>query len=69
MLFRSLGAEQLRATGADVSISGVGNASLWTVKSLRVQISGAGHVEYWGQPDVRKSISGFGSVDSRGDKQ
>ena len=64
-----IGAEQLRAGGADVSISGVGNAVLWTVNSLRVQISGAGHVDYWGQPNVRKSISGFGSVDARGDKQ
>ena len=64
-----ISAEQLRATGADVSISGVGNASLWTVSALRVQISGAGHVDYWGQPALRKSISGFGSVDARGDKQ
>jgi hypothetical protein len=64
-----IGAEQLRTGSADVSISGVGNASLWTVGDLRVQISGAGHVDYWGQPSVKKSISGFGSVDARGDKQ
>ena len=63
-----LGAEQLRTNSADVSISGVGNATLWTLADLRVQISGAGHVDYWGQPTVRKSISGFGSVDARGDK-
>jgi len=64
-----IGAEQLRASTADVSISGVANATLWAVADLRVQISGAGHVEYWGQPRVQKSISGFGSVDARGDKQ
>ena len=64
-----IGAEQLRAGTADVSISGVGNAALWTVSDLRVQISGAGHIDYWGQPTVRKTISGFGSVDARGDKQ
>ena len=63
-----IGAQQLRATAADVSISGVANATLWAVGDLRVQISGAGHVDYWGQPSVQKSISGFGSVDARGDK-
>ena len=64
-----IGAEQLRADNADVSISGVANAVLWTVHALRVRISGAGHVDYWGQPTLSKSISGFGSVDAKGDKQ
>jgi hypothetical protein len=63
-----IAAEQLKAGAADVSISGVANASVWAVGDLRVQISGAGHVDYWGQPRVQKSIAGFGSVDARGDK-
>ena len=49
---------------ADVSISGVANASLWVVDSLRVGISGAGHVGYWGQPQVSQRISGFGGVEA-----
>ena len=61
-------ANELRAQTADVSISGVANASLWVVDSLRVGISGAGHVGYWGQPQVSQKISGFGGVEALGDK-
>jgi hypothetical protein len=61
-------ADGLRAQEADVSISGVGNATLWVVDTLRVGISGAGHIGYWGQPQVRQQVSGFGGVQALGDK-
>jgi hypothetical protein len=61
-------AEQLRAARATVSISGVGNASLWVTDTLRVDISGIGNVDYWGQPEVKRTTSGLGSVTARGDK-
>ena len=62
-------AEQLRATHATVSISGIGNAQLWVTDSLRVGISGVGNIDYWGRPEVTRSTSGLGSVNSLGDKR
>jgi len=53
-----------------VSISGVGNASLWVTDSLRVSISGVGTIDYWGQPGkVVRSTSGLGTITSRGEKR
>ncbi|MGY4830517.1 head GIN domain-containing protein [Sphaerotilaceae bacterium SBD11-9] len=62
-------AEPLRVRSASVTISGVGNASLWVTESLRVSVSGVGSVDYWGQPSVKRAISGVGNVTARGDKQ
>jgi hypothetical protein len=62
-------AEQLRAAGAQVSISGVGKANLWVTDTLRVSISGVGSVDYWGQPKVERSTSGLGSINGLGDKR
>lgn len=63
-------AEQLRATRAAVSISGIGNATLWVTENLRVSISGVGSVDYWGQPQLeRRSGSGLTTIKALGDKK
>ncbi len=64
-----LTAPALRTAKANVSISGVGNATLWVTERLNVNISGIGKVEYWGQPQVRKQADGLGSVNALGDKR
>lgn len=61
-------AEDLQSNDAVVAISGAGNATVWTAKTLDVNISGAGSVSYYGSPEVTQSISGVGSVKSLGNK-
>ena len=58
----------LRSENADVAISGLGSAVVWTAKHLEANISGLGSVQYYGQPQVTKSVSGLGSVQHMGDK-
>lgn len=63
-------AEQLRAARAAVSISGIGNATLWVTENLRVSVSGIGNIEYWGLPQVdRRSSSGMATIKALGDKK
>ena len=52
----------LEAEDAAVTISGSGDATVRTVKTLDATINGSGSVAYRGEPRVTKTIHGSGSV-------
>ena len=58
----------LETGSADVSLSGLGGATVWATESLDANISGAGNVAYYGNPDVTSKISGLGDVTPKGSK-
>ena len=58
----------LQCQTANVSIPGLGNATVWVIQNLDVSITGAGSVDYYGSPNVTKHISGLGRVNSLGEK-
>lgn len=58
-------AENLRATDATVSVSGVGSVLLHAERTLHASISGAGVIEYVGDPAVTEHVSGIGRVRRR----
>lgn len=58
----------LETGSADVSLSGLGNATVWATESLNASVSGAGNIEYYGDPDVNSRVSGLGGITSKGDK-
>jgi hypothetical protein len=58
-------AEQLVATDASVSVSGVGNVIVHATDTLDASISGAGIIEYAGNPAVTQHVSGIGRVRRR----
>lgn len=58
----------LRSQDANVSITGLGSATLWVTDNLDVDISGAGSVNYYGDPKVDRVIKGLGSLNNLGQK-
>lgn len=64
-----LQAENLQCQQANVTISGLGNATLWVQEELRIKIAGAGFIDYWGRPSVRPSVAGTSSIKGLGDKR
>ena len=58
----SFRAEDLRASHATVSVSGVGKVVVHAEQTLRAEISGAGLIEYAGNPQVTEHVSGIGRV-------
>ena len=58
-------AEDLHASRARVSVSGVGNVVLHAERTLQADISGAGVIEYVGDPVVTRHVSGLGRVRKR----
>ncbi len=52
----------------DISIDGLGNATVWAVDNLNVSISGAGNMSYYGAMDISKNISGAGNITFLGEK-
>jgi hypothetical protein len=53
---------ELAAKTAEVTISGLGSATLWVTETLNAGISGSGSINYYGSPVVHKVISGLGTV-------
>jgi hypothetical protein len=66
--FGSFNGADLQAANAEISLSGVGGASVWATTRLNATISGVGSVTYYGQPAVTKTTSGLGTVRHAGDK-
>ena len=56
----------LKATTANVSVSGWGDVTLSVEKTLDVDLSGAGDITYYGDPEVRSDVSGLGRVQHAG---
>lgn len=58
-------AHSLRATKAEVSVSGAGGVDVAASDELDVTVSGAGRVVYSGNPKLTKHVSGAGRVTKR----
>jgi hypothetical protein len=58
----------LHTQTADVTLSGLGGATVWTEQALDVNITGSGNVSYFGQPQITQKISGLGRLDALGTK-
>jgi hypothetical protein len=63
-------APDFESASATVTISGVGNVTLWALDTLDVTISGVGNVYYYGTPGTLTSIdiTGVGEVQKLGNK-
>ncbi len=60
--------DDLESHTARMTLSGVGNASLWVRDTLDITMSGVGNVEYYGNPTVNRHTSGVGHIHSKGDR-
>jgi hypothetical protein len=58
----------LKIQTANVTISGIGGATLWVTDQLTGNISGAGNVSYYGNPQTNTNSSGIGKFESLGSK-
>lgn len=58
----------LQSKTGDVTITGLGQVSIWATETLNVIISGTGGVDYYGEPKITKSISGIGNLNHQGNK-
>jgi hypothetical protein len=56
----------LQANTANVTISGLGNATTWVTDQLGLTITGSGTVQYYGDPRINQTITGLGNVKSLG---
>ena len=55
-------------TTSSLTISGSGDATLWTTESLDARLTGSGSASYYGNPRTDVSSSGSGKVKGLGDK-
>jgi hypothetical protein len=58
----------LKVRAAQVSVPGLGSATLWVTDQLTGNISGAGSVSYYGDPFTELSATGLGGFKSLGSK-
>jgi hypothetical protein len=58
----TIDAHNLRASDADVSVTGAANVDVYATEELNATVSGAGRVTYDGNPKVSKKVSGAGQV-------
>ena len=64
----SVRASDLRIQTAEVTIAGLGGATVWVTDQLTGTISGGGSVSYYGNPQTNTSSTGLGKFTSMGDK-
>ncbi len=55
-------APDLECRAAQVSVGGMGAATVWATRDLDVTVRGPGRVSYYGAPRVKKSIAPMGSL-------
>lgn len=60
--------EDLESKVSEISISGLGRATLWVTDQFDATISGTGGIDYYGSPQVSQKISGLGSIKHMGNK-
>jgi hypothetical protein len=58
----------LASERAEVTLTGLGKATVWASEDLDVELTGAGSVEYYGNPRVTQSVTGLGRVRGLGIK-
>ena len=61
-------AADLKVQTADVSLTGLGSATIWVTETLTGTITGAGSIEYYGDPQTDLENTGLGVFKSLGDK-
>jgi hypothetical protein len=66
--FGSFNGADLQSDSADVTLSGVGGATVWATARLNATITGVGSVTYYGQPAVTQTTSGLGTIRPAGNK-
>ncbi|HKY79628.1 MAG TPA: DUF2807 domain-containing protein [Anaerolineales bacterium] len=58
----SLNAADLASQTANMTVNGLGSATIRVEQDLEVRIDGLGSVNYYGSPEVREQVDGLGSV-------
>jgi cytoskeletal protein CcmA (bactofilin family) len=58
----------LASEEAEVTLTGLGKATVWASEELDIELTGAGSVEYYGNPRLTQSVTGLGRVRSLGIK-
>jgi hypothetical protein len=58
----------LKLQTANVTIPGLGGATIWVTDQLTGNISGAGSVSYYGSPQTDTQVSGLGKFKPLGNK-
>jgi hypothetical protein len=61
-------AGDLQTLSTEITIDGLGNATIWATESLDITINGGGSVNYYGSPGVTQDINGLGDIKSQGEK-
>lgn len=64
----SMNAPDLKIQNANITIPGLGSATLWVTDQLTGNISGAGSVSYYGSPQTNTNTSGIGQFKPLGNK-
>ncbi len=59
-------AADLESEKAEVTLTGLGKATVWATETLDIELSGAGKVSYYGDPRVTQDVRGIGKVTSLG---
>jgi hypothetical protein len=60
-------AGELESEAVDAMVSGMGDATVWATRTLRIRIPGDGSVKYYGRPEVRSRVGSLGQVISLGE--
>jgi len=63
-----ISAQDLKVQTANITISGLGSATLWVTDQLTGSISGAGSVSYYGSPQANTNSTGLGQFKPLGNK-
>jgi hypothetical protein len=61
-------APDLKIMDANITLSGLGGATLWVTGQLTGEISGVGSVSYYGDPKTNTNTSGLGAFKNLGSK-
>jgi len=60
-------ATKLETDNTRVSLTGVGNATIWAKENLDVSVTGVGSIEYYGNPRIKQSTTMLGSIRNMGE--
>ncbi len=61
-------APDLKIKTANITIPGLGNATVWVTDHLTGSISGGGNIAYYGNPQTSTSTTGLGTYKALGSK-
>ncbi|MFN2304009.1 MAG: head GIN domain-containing protein [Anaerolineales bacterium] len=61
-------ASDLKTSSTEITIDGLGNATIWATENLDITINGGGSLSYYGSPSVSQDVNGLGDIKSQGNK-